>query len=246
MEEGETLACRRLFDLMAVDVLRPIARDASGLRIGACVRWCELAAARLPPALDALRAAARQIGGVQIQNVATIGGNLCNASPAADGVPPLLVLDARVALASPRGSRQLALEEFLLGNRQTALAADELLTAVLIPLDGLEGRSVFLKLGTRRHLVISFVSVAVRLVFDEADRLRRAALAVGACSPVPVRLRGLERELLGRPRREVAEWPIDARHLAPLRPIDDVRATASYRLEAAAVLLARGLREAAS
>ena len=91
-----------------------------GLRIGACTSWAEVRDAALPPAFDALRAAAAEVGGRQIQNAGTVGGNLCNASPAADGVPPLLALDAEVELASAAGRRRLPLAAFLRGVRRTA------------------------------------------------------------------------------------------------------------------------------
>src|SRR5260370_31103109 len=100
---------------------------------GGATTWSEIAAASLPRCLDPLRAAAREIGAVQIQNRGTIAGNLCNASPAADGVPPLLILDASVELASNRGARRLPLSQFITGNRRTSLAPDEILTAIVMP-----------------------------------------------------------------------------------------------------------------
>ena len=106
---------------------------AGGLRIGACTTWSAIRDAALPPAFDALRAAAAEVGGGQIQNAGTIGGNLCNASPAADGVPPLLALDAEVELASAAGTRRLPLAAFLRGPRRTDRRPGEMLTAVLIP-----------------------------------------------------------------------------------------------------------------
>ncbi|MES2816165.1 MAG: FAD binding domain-containing protein, partial [Pseudomonadota bacterium] len=114
-------------------------QTAHGLRIGAATSWTAIAEADLPPALRALQQAAWQIGGRQIQNAGTIGGNLCNASPAADGVPPLMALGAEVELASAQGTRRLALEAFLQGPRRTALGPGEVVTAILIPESGLQG-----------------------------------------------------------------------------------------------------------
>lgn len=162
-------------DVTAIGELRGIAREAGGWRIGAATRWAALRDAELPPGFAALREAARQVGGRQVQARATLGGNLCNASPAADGVPPLLVLDAEVELASLRGTRRLKLAEFLLGNRRTARAADELLVAVHVPEAMAQSPSVFLKLGSRAHLVISIAMVAA----NAAGRV-----AVGSCSEV--------------------------------------------------------------
>lgn len=162
-------------DVTAIGELRGITREASSWRIGAATSWAALRDAALPPGFDALRESARQVGGRQVQARGTIGGNLCNASPAADGVPPLLVLDAEVELASLRGARRLKLAEFIQGNRRTARTPDELLVALHIPAARAEARSVFLKLGARSRLVISIVMVAA----DTEGRI-----AVGSCSEV--------------------------------------------------------------
>lgn len=164
-----------LLDITAIEELRGISSGQEGWRIGAATSWAALRDATLPPGFDALREAARQVGGRQVQARATLGGNLCNASPAADGVPPLLVLDAEVELASLRGTRRLKLSDFILGNRRTARAKDELLAAVHVPEAMAQSPSVFLKLGSRAHLVISIVMVAA----NAAGRV-----AVGSCSEV--------------------------------------------------------------
>jgi len=153
-------------DISGLSELRGIAETTEGYRIGALTRWADVVAASLPSGFDGLRAAAREVGSVQVQAAGTVGGNLCNASPAADGVPPLLTLDASVELASVSGTRVLALEEFITGYRQTALAPDELLTAVLIQHTMTEARAAFSKLGLRRYLVISIVMVAATMAVD--------------------------------------------------------------------------------
>src|SRR4029077_7065341 len=123
--------------------------------------------------------------------------NLCNASPAADGVPPLLALDAQVELASQAGVRRLPLEQFLVGNRKTQRRSDEVLSTVIVP-RGLEGaRSAFLKLGSRRYLVISIVMVAAIVDTDAEGRIKQARVAVGSCSAVAQRLIEIERHLAG-------------------------------------------------
>ena len=218
-------------------------RAADGLRIGAATSWSAIAEADLPPALCALKQAARQVGGRQVQNAGTIGGNLCNASPAADGVPPLLALEAGVELVSTRGTRTLPLADFLLGPRKTALQPGEILAAVLIPASALAGRSAFLKLGARSHLVISIAMVAARIEV-EAGRIRRAALAVGACSPVAVRLPAVEAALGGVPVAEAGARIQPEDVAVMLSPLDDVRATAAYRREAAVELVRRAVTEA--
>lgn len=228
-----------VLDISGVSALRGISRDDSGWRIGAATRWSDVIAADLPPGFEMLKAAAREVGSVQIQNAGTVGGNLCNASPAADGVPPLLALDASVELVSAAGARVLPLQAFLCGPRQTQRRPDELLSAVLVP--EAAGISAFRKLGARRYLVISIVMVAARLVLQDG-RIERAAIAVGSCSPVARRLGALEARLKGM-------TPDDLNGLEPgfldgqLDPIADVRGTADYRLGAAEHILRRCLRD---
>jgi CO/xanthine dehydrogenase FAD-binding subunit len=231
-----------VIDIGGIAELRGIHSTADAYRIGALTRWADVASASLPARFDGLRAAAIQVGSVQVQNSGTVGGNLCNASPAADGIPPLLSLDASVELTSTAGSRVLSLETFLTGYRQTARRPDELLTAVLIPRDvDIDARSAFLKLGLRRYLVISVVMVAVVVAKDPDDLIAEARVAVGACSPVAERLRSLEARLVGRSPGEF-DVAMIAEHLSALSPIDDVRATADYRRVAAAELVRRALQ----
>jgi N-methylhydantoinase B len=227
-----------LLDISALAELRGVSREAGRWRIGALTTWSDIIAAPLPPAFDGLKQASRQVGGAQVQNRGTLGGNLCNASPAADGAPPLLALDAEVELASVAGVRRLPLAGFVLGNRKTTLRPDELLTAVIAPDVSPDERSTFLKLGARSYLVISIASVACNLALDGAGRIALARIAVGACSAMPLRLEALERFLLGRRPEEAAA---EAAHLAGLAPIDDVRASAAYRRDAALTLARRAL-----
>lgn len=229
-----------VLDVTAVEEMQGVSLSPTGLRLGGAASWTAVARAALPPACAGLQAAARVVGSAQIQNRGTVAGNLVNASPAADSVPPLMTLDAEVELASLRGSRRMALAEFLLGPRRTALAADELVAAVHVPAASLGGQGAFEKLGARAHLVISIGMAAARLVVAEG-RVASVALAVGACSPVALRLREVEAALVGRPLAELAE-ALDARAVAAaLAPIDDVRADAGYRRQAAPELLRRAL-----
>ena len=121
---GERPLTGRIVDISRLREVRGVTRTSGEIRIGAATTWTDLVREDLPPAFDTLRAAAREIGAVQIQNRGTIGGNLCNASPAADGAPPLLVLDAEVELASTRGLRRMPLSRFITGNRRTLLEPD--------------------------------------------------------------------------------------------------------------------------
>lgn len=234
-----------VLDISAIAGLRGIEGTAEGWRIGAATTWSDILRASLPPAFDMLKQAAREVGSVQIQNAGTIGGNICNASPAADGVPPLLALDACVELASATGTRRLALAEFLTGARRTALRPGEMVTAIEVPRASGAGRSRFLKLGARKYLVISIASVAVRLV-ERAGRVESAALAVGACSPVALRLPGLEQRLRQRALADLPDAVDDGEVAAALSPISDIRADSGYRLAAAGDLLRRALSDVAA
>lgn len=225
-----------ILDLSRLSGLRGIERCGASWWIGCLATWSDLIAADLPAQFDGLRQAARLVGGVQIQNAGTVVGNVCNASPAADGIPALLALDAAVELASRDGRRMLPLAEFVLGPRRTAQRPDELVLGLHVP--ATEARSVFLKLGGRAYLVISIAMVAATASLDAAGRIVAARVAVGACAPVARRLPALEAALVGQVPDPALARP---EHLAPLTPIDDVRATASYRRAAALELVRRAL-----
>jgi CO/xanthine dehydrogenase FAD-binding subunit len=234
-----------VLDLSGVAALQGISRGADGgVRIGAMTTWAAIRDADLPPAFDALRQAAAEVGSPQIQAAGTIGGNLCNASPAADGVPCLMALDARVEVASGGGLRVLALGDFLAGPRRTVLAAGEILTAVLVPGAAVAGASAFEKLGARRYMVISVVMAVARIVAD-GGRVAGAALSVGAASPVAVRLGAVEAALAGAHLDEAAGRVDPSAVAAALSPIGDVRADAGYRRGAAAEVLRRAVTRAA-
>jgi CO/xanthine dehydrogenase FAD-binding subunit len=230
-------APQRILDISAVSGLSGIETAGTEIRIGAATRWRDIAEASLLPCLGALQDAAREIGSIQIQNAGTVGGNLCNASPAADGVPPLLILDAEVEIASLDGKRREPLSAFIQGNRRTSLAPGELLTQIIIPRVIDRGHSRFLKLGARRYLVISIAMAAACIATSEDGCVSDARVAVGACSAVALRLPQLEKALLSKPARRGLGGIAQAGHLAALSPVGDVRATAAYRLDAALQLV---------
>jgi CO/xanthine dehydrogenase FAD-binding subunit len=234
-----------VLDIGGIAVLRGISADAAGWRLGATTTWSELLETDLPPLFDGLKQAAREVGGRQIQNAGTLAGNLCNASPAADGVPCLLALDAEIEIAGPAGRRLLPLRQFITGVRRTALTQDELVVAIHVPRPGNQARSAFLKLGTRRYLVIS-IAMAAATVEIADGRVASARIAVGACSPVAERLTDLEAALAGAPFDARLADRVEVAHLAPLSPIDDVRGSAAYRGDATVTVLRRLLRGLAS
>ena len=233
---------RNILDISGIEALKGIRETEASTKFGALMTWAEIRDAALPPAFDGLKLAAREIGGQQVQNRGTVAGNLCNASPAADGVPPLLALDASVEIASMRGRRSVPLAEFITGNRKTVLAADELVIAVYVPKLEPGARSTFLKLGARAYLVISIVSVAAVVHVGDDGCIAGARIAVGACSAVPQRLTQLEHDLSGV-RAADATRVVAAKHMGALQPIDDVRGSADYRRRAAQVVVRRALMQ---
>jgi xanthine dehydrogenase iron-sulfur cluster and FAD-binding subunit A len=231
-----------LFDLTAVTELRGIEDRGDHVWIGAGSTHSEMIEA--PPVrrhAPALCQACAVIGGPQIRNRGTLGGNLANASPAADCVPPLYVADAVVELVSIYDRREVPIEEFVTGPRETALAHDELILGVRIPTR--EGvRSAFLRLGQRQAQAISKVSVAAAMTFKDG-RPEWARVAFGAVGPTVIRGRAAEKELLRGGPEALRAACAAARD--EVKPIDDLRSTREYRREMSAVLLERAVRRLA-
>jgi CO/xanthine dehydrogenase FAD-binding subunit len=211
-----------LLDLNRVPELRGWSRDDGTVRLGAGLTYTEAMQEPLASLLPALAEASRTVGSPQIRNRGTIGGNLGTASPAGDALPPLLVEEGEVELASVRGIRRLRLTDFLVGVKRNALEPDELVTAVLVRPGG--APQTFMKVGPRNAMVIAVVSLAVRV----GDDLRAA---FGSAAPVPTLVRADRSELESFPEL-VAE---------AAAPIDDVRGTAAYRRHALLVLTKRAL-----
>jgi CO/xanthine dehydrogenase FAD-binding subunit len=238
---GDRPLTEPVIDISDIAELKGIRHTQEFTEIGGRTTWSDIIAAPLPGGFDGLKAAAREVGGVQIQNAGTIAGNICNASPAADGVAALLALDAQVKLASRKATRSMPLAEFILGNRKTLRNPDEILTSVLIPRRLQDSISVFLKLGARRYLVISIVMVAINLRTAADGRIEEALVCVGSCSAKALRLAALEKTLVGRRLQDDLRQAVASEHFHPLTPLDDIRATAEYRQDAAATLVRRAL-----
>lgn len=238
---GERPVTGSVVDISRLRELKGVIRESEYIRIGGLTTWSEIVKTPLPRCFDGLKSAAREIGGIQIQNRGTVAGNLCNASPAADSVPLLLALDAEVDLVSQAGARRMPLAEFIVGNRKTQRLPGEILSQILVPRALENAASTFLKLGARRYLVISIVMVAVVIDKDSAGRVREARVSVGSCSVVAKRLAELERTLRGAPAAIGLGSLATVDHLKNLSPIGDVRATAAYRRGAALRLVQRAL-----
>ena len=235
-----------VLDVTGIESLRQIEDLGDRYRIGALVTWTQTIETPLPPMFDGLKRAAREVGGVQVQNSGTVVGNVCNASPAADGVPNLLALDAEIELASCDATRSVPIGKFITGNRETVRARDEVVTAISIPKPAEGTTSSFLKLGARHYLVISIVMTAGVLEPAPDGTVASVRLAVGSCSAVAQRLGTLEEALRGRPVDAGLQEAVTEDHLAALSPIDDVRGSGEYRMDAALTLVRRTLAELGS
>lgn len=232
-------------DLWGIDALRGIAIERERLVLGALTTYADIRrSAACREHLPALVDAAATIGAAQIQGRGTIGGNAANASPAGDTLPLLLACDATLVLGSVRGEREVAAADFWTGHRQTALAPDELIVRIAVPLR--TGREVrFRKVGTRRAQSISKVVMAVAWRTGAGGGAwRDVRVALGSVAATPVRAALAEAALEGlAPTPEVADRAAEAL-AAELAPIDDVRSTAAYRRLVAARILHRIVREA--
>lgn len=241
MEAGK-LPNRRFVDLWQIDELRGIRASAGEVTIGALSTYTDLlespiVASEYPLICDA----ARETGAVAIQNRGTVGGNIANASPAADLPPALLVYDAQLELTSARGTRRVKYERFHHGYKKMDLASDELVAGVILPRTGGRPRVSYRKVGTRRAQAISKICFAGLALLDPQDdegrTVQEVRLAYGSVAPTVVRARAAEGALRGRTLTPLIL--ADAREAlrADISPIDDIRSTAEYRLKVAGNLL---------
>ena len=233
-----------LLSLKRVPELRQSSYNGA-LTLGSTVRVGQIAGdRRVQQDFAALAMGAGLIGSVQIRNMATVGGNLCNAAPSADTAPPLLVLGAQVVIAGPRGERSVPLEAFFLGPGRTALQAGELLKAIIVP--GLpEGSGSFYVCHTpRARMDLAVVGVAAAVTLDGNDVIVKARLALGAAAPTPMRARQAEALLSGQMLTDELLGEAGEMAAQEAEPIDDLRASAGYRRHLVDVLAQRALRGA--
>jgi carbon-monoxide dehydrogenase medium subunit len=191
-----------------------------------------------------LAQAATKLGSIQVRCRATLGGNLCNASPSADTAPALLAVDAKASISGKRGTRVVDLDKFFLGPAETVLGEGEILTGLKIPLTRARQGSVYYKLSTRRAMDLAFVGVAVLLELDGDDRIDKARIALGAVAPTPIRVTSAEKLLEGRVFSLEAARESAALAARLCEPISDIRASAEYRREMVRELCEQGLLSA--
>ena len=228
--------------LLGLDGIR---REGGFLYLGAQVTHTQVLESEIVGRhYPALVAACRQIGGPSIRNRGTLGGNLVNASPAADAAPPLLVYDADILLVQDSGERWLPLAAFFAGPGQTALSSGEILKEIRLPLSARRTAAAFSKLGKRRAMAIAVVSAAVRLAIDEDGGIGAARIALGSVAPRPVRARGAENVLTGRPVNDALIVEAASVAAGETSPISDLRAGGDYRRRMVEVLVRRTLTSA--
>lgn len=245
MEQG-VMRPELLVDLKRVQGLASVAvDDGQGARIGALALMAELVDSReLRARYPALIEGARWVGSLQIRNRATLGGNLCNASPAADTAIPVLALGALLRTRGPRGERTIPVDSFFQGPGRAALEPDEVLTEVILPALPPRSGQAFERL-TRTAMDIAVVSCSAVVSLDPRGRCLGARLALGAVAPVPLRATAAEQLLQGERLTPAAIRAAAAQARAEARPITDVRASAEYRREMVEVLARRVLQAAA-
>ena len=236
---------------LVIDVTRIEALSSIGFREAEGERWMTLGGgvtywslrrdARVRGTIPMLGVMARDVGAVQIQTRGTLAGNIASASPAADGVPALMALDAIVTLVSTRGERRVPLEELFVGYRKTVIASDELITAidVRIPVDG--ARVTWRKVGTRLAQSISKVALAAVIERDENDVITRARFGMASVGPVTAPMMNVRALLEGSTLASIDRVALDAAIAKDVTPIDDVRSTGEYRMHVAKALVWRAL-----
>ena len=233
-----------VIDLSHLEELRFISKGNGVIKIGALTTLREIETSPIiREYVHVLSDAVEKMASWQIRNLGTIGGNLCNASPAADTAPPLLVLEAKLKLTSSEGERIVPIDQFFTGPGETVLRSNELLTEIQIPTTLKNSGSAFLKLGRRAAYTLSIVSVAA-LVTVEDRVFRDVRIALGSVAPTPIRARKTEDKFRGLPATEEVIKENCSYVVEDISPISDVRASAEYRREMSIVLTKRALVEA--
>lgn len=248
MKEGRRRP-RLLIDVKGIPELMGVTKDGSGaLHLGAAASLASvLALPALTTDFPILAEACSLIGAVQIQNRASLGGNLCNAAPSADSAPALICLGARCVVASRNGRREIPLASFFVGPGQTVLAPDELLVEIVVPPTPSHSGGCYLRHTPRAEMDIAVAGVASFVILAPGDGVcQEARIVLGAVGPTPIRAREAEASLAGRALNEATIEEAAQQAAQAARPISDVRGSAEYRRHLVAVLTRRTLRQAAA
>jgi len=231
---------RAVISIRGLASLSYIEEGSKALRVGAATRMVDIEqSAAVASRFPMLREAASIVGSIQIRHMATIGGNLCNASPAADGSVALLALDSELKLASARGRRSVPITKFFTAPGRTVMDEREILTEVVIPFLPPGSGTAFARI-TRTEMDLAKVNVAVALTLKDRQ-IAGAKIALGAVAPTPIRAYRAEKLLAGQEPSDALLWKAAEEAAAEVKPITDVRSTAEYRRDVTAVLVRRSL-----
>lgn len=237
------LVPKHVVNVKKVKNLNFIKEDAAGYSLGTLSTIADIAGhPGLQKTFPIIASSARSIGSAQIRNLATLGGNLCNASPSADMAPSLLALEANVKIHGLRGSRTLPLIEFFLGPGKVDLGGDEMLVEISVPFPDENMKMIYYKLGPRKAMDCAVVSVAIAIRVDElTNECQKARISLGAVAETPLRLKEVEKLLEGKVLKEIPTTQIADAVRQVITPINDVRGSAEYRYETAANLTIRAI-----
>ena len=229
-----------IVDIKKIKETRSITEESGGWRIGAAVTGAELKEhARLKKAWPGVVEAANLIGSTQVQGRATLGGNLCNGSPAADSVPALIAAGAVATLAGPRGKRDLPVEDVMLGPRKLALQKGEMVASFLLPQRAARSSDAYLRFIPRTEMDIAVVGAGVSLTVDGAGIVTAARVSLGAVAPRVLLVSEAAQAIVGSRLDAAAQERLEAAARAACRPIDDKRGTTEFRIQVAGVLARR-------
>jgi carbon-monoxide dehydrogenase medium subunit len=229
-----------LVDIKGIAELRQVKEEAGGFRIGAAVTGAELKEhAKLKAAWPGVVEAANLIGSTQVQGRATMGGNLCNGSPAADSVPALIAAGAKASIVGPKGRREVPVEEIMLAPRKLSLAKGELIASFVLPARAPRSSDAYLRFIPRTEMDIAVVGCGVCLTLDAKDTCTAARVSLGAVAERPLLVAAAAAALIGSKVDAAALQKLDAAARAACRPIDDKRGTKDYRIKVVGVLARR-------
>jgi carbon-monoxide dehydrogenase medium subunit len=232
-------------DIKGIAELRQIREESGGFRVGAAVTGAELKEhPKLKTAWPGVVEAANLIGSTQIQGRATMGGNLCNGSPAADSVPALIAAGAKATIVGPKGRRELAVEDVMLAPRKLALEKGEIIASFLLPAKPARTSDAYLRFIPRTEMDIAVVGCGVCLTLDAGGKCTAARVGLGAVAPRPLLVTDAAKALIGTTLDEAAMQKLDAAARAACKPIDDKRGTVEYRIKVAGVLARRAAQKA--
>lgn len=229
-----------LIDIKGIAELRQIKEEAGGFRVGAAVTGAELKEhAKLKLVWPGVVEAANLIGSTQVQGRATMGGNLCNGSPAADSVPALIAAGAKATIVGPKGRRDLPVEDVMLAPRKLALAKGEIIASFLLPPKPAHSGDAYLRFIPRTEMDIAVVGCGVSLTLDAKGVCTAARVSLGAVAARPLLVAPAAAALIGSKVDDAALQKLDAAAQAACQPIDDKRGTKEYRIKVAGVLARR-------